>query len=183
MVRVLTVSVLALAGIYLLAQGLGMTSEQAQDRVLLAELNRQEGDEFLRRNAGRAGVVVLPGGMQVEMLRAGDGDTPGSDDRVEVHYRGWHADGRLFDSTYRLGVPGTVPVERTIPGWQKLLTSVPVGSHVRVVLPPDLAYGAAGSGRIGPQETLIFEIELLGIASPPVVVAHDPLQQPVPGLR
>jgi FKBP-type peptidyl-prolyl cis-trans isomerase FkpA len=183
MMRVLTVSVLALAGIYLLAQGLGMTPEQAQDRVLLADLNRQEGDDFLRRNAGRAGVVVLPGGMQVEMLRAGDGETPGFGDSVEVHYRGWHVDGRLFDSTYRLGVPGTVPVERTIPGWQKLLTSIPVGSHVRVALPPDLAYGTAGSGRIGPQETLIFEIELLAIASPPVVAAHDPMQQAVPGLR
>ncbi len=184
MIKVLLFSMLALFGIYLAAQQLGaITPQQAEDRLLLAELNRQQGLAFLEQSARREGVVTLPDGMLVEMLAYGEGEVPEREDWVQVHYRGWHVDGRLFESSYRLGVPGEVPLPRTILGWQRLLTEIPVGSRVWVALPPELAYGVAGSGYIGPEETVIFEIELLAIATPQPTPPRTEDQRPVPGLQ
>lgn len=183
MLRAILFSLLALVAVWFAAQHLGLTPEQVEDQVLLAELNQEAGIRYREENAHRGGVVELQGGLQVEVLRAGDGIVPTLDDWVEVHYSGWHVDGRLFETTHRLGLPGNVLLARTIPGWQQVLTEVGEGSVVRIVVPPELAYGRAGGGRIGPEETLIFELELLGVAAPPERQKREPLQQPVPGLE
>lgn len=185
MPRLVIIGSLVLAALWLVAEDFAVDPRALEDRMLLAELNREEGLVFRQHNAREHGVVVLANGMQVKVLHHGAGRIPASDEWVSVHYQGWHVDGRLFDSTHRLGLPGIVPIEQTIPGWQQLLTSVPEGTRARIVLPAELAYGQAGSGRIGPDETLIFEIELLGIV-PPTSLSDprplEPLQQPVPGL-
>lgn len=183
MARVILISLVALAAVYLVARGCGLTPVQVEDRRILAELNAEEGARYLEENRHRPGVVTLPGGVQVEMLRRGTGPVPAGDDLVSVHYRGLHLDGREFDSSYRRGEPSVIPVERTIPGWRLVLADLPVGSRVRLVIPPEQAYGPSGSGAIGPEETLIFELELLSILEPEAPPEHDPLQDPVPGLR
>lgn len=186
MPRLLIICSLVLAGLWLVADDFNVTPGAAENRLLLAEINREEGVAFRRRNAAEEGFVELPNGMQVKILEYGGGRIPDPDDWVRVHYQGWHIDGRLFDSSRRLGLPGTVPIEQTIAGWQQVLASIPEGTRARIVLPPELAYGLAGSGFIGPDETLIFEIELLGIIESPAsqhdLPPLDPLQQPVPGL-
>ncbi len=183
MLRVILFSLLALVGIWFIAQGLGLTPEQAEAQILLAELNEEAGAAYRRVNATRPGVVELPSGVQVEIVRAGNGRVPGVEDWVAVHYRGWHTDGRLFESSHRLGVPSQIAVARTISGWQQVLTEIEEGTVARIVIPPQHAYGRAGGGRIGPEETLIFEVELLGIVEPPQRLPDDdPLQHPVPGL-
>lgn len=174
---------MALLAVYLLARGFGLTPEQLEDHRLLAELNAEAGERYRSENRQRPGVITLPSGVQVEMLHEGDGPIPHPDDLVAVHYVGRHLDGRIFESSHRRGEPSIIPVERTIPGWRQVLVDLPVGSEVRLVIPPDQAYGAAGSGVIGPQETLIFELELVGIVAPEAPPEHDPLQDPVPGLR
>lgn len=183
MSRLIIICLLLLGGVYLAARGLGLTPEQIEDQVLLAELNVAEGAAFRAENAQRPGVVTLADGLQVEVLVEGQGPYPGTEDWVRVHYRGWRVDGREFENSWRRGEPATVTVDRTIPGWQAVLVSVPVGSRVKLVVPPELAYGRPGSGIIGPEETLLFELELLGIVEPQV--AHEPAEweKPVPNLR
>jgi FKBP-type peptidyl-prolyl cis-trans isomerase FkpA/FKBP-type peptidyl-prolyl cis-trans isomerase FklB len=102
---------------------------------------------------------------------------------VQVHYRGWHIDGREFENSWRRGEPATVTVARTIPGWRQVLTSIPVGTRARLVVPPELAYGRPGSGIIGPEETLVFELELLAVVEPATVVEPEEWEKPVPNLR
>lgn len=182
MIRVVLVSAAVLGALWAVVHDFGTGSGSLEDRLLLAELNREDGAAYRQRHARESGVVVLPDGLQVEVLHLGEGPVAQPSDHVVVHYRGWHVDGRLFEDTRRLDIPGDVPVDKTIPGWQRVLTSVPGGSHVRIVLPPELAYGAAGSGAIGPEETLIFEIELQDVRAAPQSVPRDALQQPVPGL-
>lgn len=183
MARVIILSLLALVAVFLVARSCGLTPGQMEDHIILADLNTEEGDRYRSLNSGRKGVVTLGDGLQVEMLRLGDGPTPAPDDLVSVHYRGRHLDGREFDSSYRRGEPSIVAVERTIPGWRRVLVDLPVGSHVRLVIPPALAYGTAGAGAIGPEETIIFELELLAIVPPHAAPDPDALQDRVPGLR
>jgi FKBP-type peptidyl-prolyl cis-trans isomerase FkpA len=183
MARIIILSLLALLAVFLVARSCGLTPQQVEDRRILAELNAEEGGRYLGENRQRPGVITLASGVQVELLRAGNGPVPEPDDIVAVHYEGRHLDGRIFDSSYRRNEPSVIPVERTIPGWQAVLVDLPVGSHVRLVIPPDQAYGVTGSGIIGPEETLIFELELLAIVAPEAAPEHDPLQDPVPGLR
>ncbi|MFN2348620.1 MAG: FKBP-type peptidyl-prolyl cis-trans isomerase [Thioalkalivibrio sp.] len=183
MARVIILSLIALLGVFLVARSCGITPDQIEDRRILAELNAEDGGRYLTENRRRAGVVTLPSGVQVELLRAGEGPVPGPDDIVSVHYEGRHLDGRIFDSSYRRGDPSAIAVERTIPGWRTVLVDLPVGSHVRLTIPPDQAYGMAGSGSIGPEETIIFDLELLDILAPESPEEHDPTQDRVPGLR
>jgi len=182
MLRVILFSLAALVVIAVLARGMGLTPEQVETRILLAELNAEEGDMYRRVNRQREGVAELPSGLQVEVLHLGEGVIPEIDDWVAVHYRGLHLDGREFDTTRRWGEPATVPIEKTIAGWREALVAVPEGSRLRLVIPPALAYGEAGGGAIGPEETLIFEIELLRVVAPPEPAVIEPLQQRVPGL-
>ena len=183
MLKVIIGCLIALVLVWLFAQTLGLTPEQVEEKVLLAQLNEEAGLAFRQQNAAQPGVVDLGDGLQVQILREGSGAVPAFDDWISVHYQGWHVDGRLFESTYRMDLPGSVPVARTIPAWQQVLTEVPVGTLLRLVVPPQMAYGSGGAGNIGSNETLIFEIELLAILDAPEPIERDALQHPVPGLK
>ncbi len=129
----------------------------------MAEENAASGAAYLAENGAKDGVTITESGLQYEVLRQGDGPQPGPDDQVRLHYRGTHVDGTEFDTSYG-GDPAVFGVGGVIAGFSEALQLMPVGSHYRFVIPSDIAYGDAGSrGAIGPNETLIFEIELLEI--------------------
>lgn len=129
-----------------------------------AEENRKEGETFLAENKTKEAVVTLPSGLQYKILKASDGKKPSDADTVECHYRGTLINGTEFDSSYKRGQPATFKVTGVIPGWREALKLMPLGSKWQLFIPPQLAYGARGSGRnIGPNATLIFEVELLAI--------------------
>jgi len=126
--------------------------------------NKKEGDAFLAANKAKAGVVTLPSGLQYKILKAGTGPKPTLEQTVVCNYRGTFLDGKEFDNSFKRGQPGTFPVKGVIKGWTEVLQLMPVGSMWQVVVPPALAYGERGAGvDIGPNATLIFEIELVGI--------------------
>ena len=126
--------------------------------------NEQEGVVFLTNNKTKQGVVTLPSGLQYKILKAGNGKKPIGSDTVECHYRGTLINGTEFDSSYRRGQAASFPVSGVIPGWTEALKLMPVGSKWQLFIPSQLAYGAQGAGRdIGPDATLIFEVELLAI--------------------
>ncbi len=126
--------------------------------------NKKDGEAFLAANKTKPGVVVLPSGLQYKILTAGTGPKPTTTDSVECNYKGTLINGTEFDSSYKRGQPATFPVTGVIKGWTEALQLMPVGSKWQLVLPPDLAYGARGAGEaIGPDETLVFEVELLSI--------------------
>ena len=122
------------------------------------------GELFLQENKQKEGVVTTLSGLQYIVLREGDGQRPKVTDTVKVHYRGTFIDGTEFDSSYSRGEPAVFPVNGVIAGWTEALQRMRVGSKYRVFVPPKLAYGERGAGDvIGPNETLIFDVELLGI--------------------
>jgi FKBP-type peptidyl-prolyl cis-trans isomerase len=126
--------------------------------------NIEEGKAFLETNKARTGVVTTASGLQYEVITQGTGPKPKSTDRVSVHYRGTLIDGTEFDSSYTRGQPATFQLDAVIPGWTEALQLMPVGSKYKVFLPSELAYGERGAGgQIGPNATLIFEVELLSI--------------------
>jgi FKBP-type peptidyl-prolyl cis-trans isomerase len=129
-----------------------------------AETNKKEGDTFLAANKAKPGVVALPSGLQYKIVKEGTGPKPAATDTVVCNYRGTLIDGKEFDSSYKRGEPATFPVSGVIKGWTEALQLMPVGSKWELYIPPDLAYGARGAGAdIGPNATLIFEVELLSI--------------------
>ena len=124
------------------------------------------GRAFLAENGNRAGVVTTASGLQYEVLASGDGGTPGPTDRVTTHYHGTLIDGQVFDSSMQRGEPIEFPVNGVISGWTEALQLMRVGDRWKLYIPPELAYGKRGAGGvIGPDETLIFEVELLGVRS------------------
>ncbi|MEJ2538685.1 MAG: FKBP-type peptidyl-prolyl cis-trans isomerase [Gemmatimonadota bacterium] len=126
--------------------------------------NRAEGEAYLAENADREGVTTTESGLQYEVVSPGDGPTPDAEDQVRIQYRGTLVDGTEFDSSYDRGEPVTFAVNGVIPGFSEGLQLMEVGSTYRFVIPSDLAYGPQGSGGvIGPDATLIFEVELLEI--------------------
>jgi FKBP-type peptidyl-prolyl cis-trans isomerase FklB len=128
-----------------------------------AEENRKEGEAFLAENKTKEGVVTLPSGLQYRILKAGDGKKPSDADTVECHYRGTLINGTEFDGTEE-GKPANLKVSALIPGWKEAMKLMLVGSKWQIFIPPQLAYGERGVGRdIGPNATLIFEVELLAI--------------------
>ena len=133
-----------------------------------AAWNLEYAAAFLEANGKRDGVHVTESGLQYEIIRPGSVKTPAASDFVKVHYRGVFADGLEFDSSYRRGVPSTFAVSDVIDGWSEALQLMAAGAVWRIFVPPHLAYGEAGAGPIGPNELLIFEIELLEIESPEV---------------
>jgi FKBP-type peptidyl-prolyl cis-trans isomerase len=136
---------------------------QQQERQALAETNRAEGDAFLLENGAKEGVVTTGSGLQYEVLRQGDGPRPTAEQQVRIHYKGTLVGGKEFDSSYGRE-PVVFPVGSVIPGFSEALQLMAVGSHYRVFIPGQLGYGASGAGPdIGPDATLIFEIELLEI--------------------
>lgn len=135
----------------------------ASQRKLQADSNLKVGDAYRAENGKKAGVQTTASGLQYEVLVAGNGPRPTKTDRVRVHYRGTLVDGKEFDSSYGKE-PVTFAVGEVIPGWAEAVQLMPVGSKYRFVLPPQLGYGENGAGQdIGPNATLVFEVELLGI--------------------
>ena len=127
--------------------------------------NKEKGVKFLAENAKKEGIKQLEGGIQVKELKAGTGPSPKPTDTVKVHYTGKLINGTKFDSSVDRGEPATFPVNRVIKGWQMAIPQMKVGSKWMIYIPSDLAYGPQGSpsGGIGPDEVLVFEVELLGI--------------------
>jgi len=123
----------------------------------------EAGRAFLAENALRANIVTTASGLQYEVLTSGEGAAPGPRDIVTTHYHGTFIDGRVFDSSVERGAPAAFPVDRVISGWQEGLQLMKVGDKWKFYIPPDLAYGDQGTGGIAPNETLIFEVELLDI--------------------
>jgi FKBP-type peptidyl-prolyl cis-trans isomerase FkpA len=176
-------SLLALLGIWMVLQGMALTPEQVAEKRLLAEMNVEAGLIATTEMRQRPQVIDLGDGLLVERIQMGSGPVPQPDDLVVIHYQGWHLDGRLFDSSYRLGEAVTIPLARTIPAWREVLSQMPSGSHLRLLAPPEKAWGVAGAGVVGPLETLLFEIELIDTLPPePAPSAVPAWQQPVPGL-
>lgn len=141
-----------------------INAEMSEQRNAEAETNVAEGEAFLEENAQRDEVMVTESGLQYEVLEEGEGPTPGPEDQVTIHYRGTLLDGTQFDSSYDRGEPATFGVTGVIPGFSEGLQLMPVGSKYKFYIPGQLAYGPQGSGQvIGPNETLIFEVELLEI--------------------
>lgn len=129
-----------------------------------AEANMKEGEAFLAANKAKEGVMALPSGLQYKVEKQGTGPKPTASDTVVCNYRGTFIDGKEFDSSYKRGQPATFPVGGVIKGWTEALQLMPVGSKWELFIPPDLAYGARGAGGvIGPNATLVFEVELLSI--------------------
>jgi len=143
-----------------------LMQKQAEIRRMAAEVNKKAGEKFLAENKEKQGVVTLESGLQYKVIKAGDGKKPVEGDIIKCNYRGTLIDGKEFDSSYETGTPAFFPVEKVIPGWKEALKLMPVGSKWQLFVPSELAYGATGAGRdIGPNQTLIFEIELLAIAT------------------
>lgn len=135
-----------------------------QKQEQLKQKNLEEGRKFLAENAKRPEVKVTPSGLQYEIIKQGDGPIPKSSDKVRVHYTGTLIDGTVFDSSVQRGEPLVFPVTGVIKGWVEALQMMPVGSKWKLYIPAELAYGERGAGpKIGPNATLIFEVELLGI--------------------
>lgn len=134
-----------------------------QDRAAALEV---EGAEFLKANADKDGVEILPSGLQYKVLKAGTGAKPKATDTVETHYRGTFIDGTEFDSSYSRGTPTQFPVNQVIPGWTEALQLMSVGSKWELYIPYNLAYGAQGRQGIPPYSVLKFELELLQIIKP-----------------
>ena len=134
------------------------------EETSIVQTPEQRGREYMAKNAEREGVVTTESGLQYEVLKSGDGETPGRRDQVSVHYRGTFIDGRVFDSSIERRQPAQFRVGGVIPGWTEALLQMRVGDRWRLVIPPELAYGEDGAADIiGPNETLVFEVELLAI--------------------
>lgn len=127
-----------------------------------ANENLKAGEEFLAENGKRENVVTLPGGLQYEILKQGEGPKPSAHNTVTCHYHGTTIKGEVFDSSVRRGQPASFPLNAVIKGWTEALQLMPVGSKWKLYIPPHLAYGnRAVSREIGPNSTLIFEVELI----------------------
>lgn len=141
-----------------------MEARQQAEAAKLGEINAKAGKEFLAENGKRAEVKTTATGLQYEVIKEGDGAQPAATDQVEVHYTGKLIDGTVFDSSEERGVPATFGVTQVIPGWVEALQLMKAGSRWRLYIPSDLAYGPNGAGGIiGPNATLIFDVELLKV--------------------
>ena len=141
-----------------------LRSKQMAAQKLIVEANQKSGEEFMTRYRAEKGVVALPSGVLYKILKEGNGPKPVLTDTIESRYTGSFVDGKEFDNSERAGGSVTFNLQGVIPGWQEVLQLMPVGSHWQVVVPPKLAYGAEGAGRqIGPNTTLVFDIELVSI--------------------
>jgi len=141
-----------------------ITASHGRERMEKAAGNRREGQAFLEENGKKEGVVTLPSGLQYRVIQKGGGASPGPLDWVTVHYRGTLLDGTEFDSSYSREEPETFQVNGVINGWREALQLMSEGSRWELVIPSELAYGSHGAGsRIGPNSTLVFEVELLSV--------------------
>jgi len=138
--------------------------KQEEKMQQAGETNKKEGEAFLAANKAKEGVVTLPSGLQYKILKEGTGPKPTATDSVVCNYRGTLINGTEFDSSSKHGQPATFPVNGVIKGWTEALQLMPVGSKWQLFVPAELAYGPRGAGPdIGPDATLIFEVELVSI--------------------
>lgn len=145
-----------------------LRDRRGAEHKALAAKNLQEGDAFLATNAKQAGVLTTASGLQYQVLSAGTGAKPKASDTVRVNYIGSLLDGREFENTHAIDHPAEFPLSQIMPGWREGVTLMPVGSKYRFWIPAKLAYGERGvPGTIGPNATLVFEVELLEIAGQP----------------
>jgi len=141
-----------------------VNQKQEANMAQVGDANKKAGDAFLAANKTKEGVVTLPDGLQYKILKQGTGPKPTASDTVICNYRGTLIDGKEFDSSYKRGQPATFPVGQVIPAWTEALQLMPVGSKWQLFIPSELAYGQRGAGAdIGPNATLIFDVELISI--------------------
>ncbi len=141
-----------------------MRSRRAEEMEAAASEAKAQGAAFLEQKAQEEGIVALESGVLYEIVEEGEGPTPTAQDTVTVHYSGQLLDGTEFDSSYKRGQPATFPLSGVIPGWRQGLQELPVGTKAKLYIPSDQAYGDRGQPpQIGPGETLVFDVELLGI--------------------
>ena len=138
------------------------TYQQEQVQAL-ATNNLEKGKKFLAENAGKDGVMATTSGLQYKINTAGEGSSPKLNDSVEVHYTGSLINGEVFDSSVQRGKSVSFPVSGVIPGWTEALQLMKPGDKWQLFIPAELAYGTNGNGRIGPNETLIFDVELIAV--------------------
>lgn len=142
----------------------GLQAKQEEAARAMAEVNAKAGSEFLAENGKRVEVKTTPSGLQYEVLEEGTGAQPTAADQVKVHYTGKLIDGTVFDSSVERGEPATFGVTQVIPGWVEALQLMKAGAKWRLFIPSALAYGPNGAGGvIGPNQTLIFDVELLEV--------------------
>ncbi len=138
--------------------------KEQKEIAATASKNKEIGEKFLNENKNKDGVKTLDTGLQYKVITAGEGEIPTGSSNVVVNYRGTLIDGTEFDSSYARGEPATLGIGKVIKGWQEALMMMPVGSKWQIYVPPHLAYGERGAGKvITPNSTLIFDIELLEI--------------------
>lgn len=137
--------------------------KKTEVRVIAQQENKKKGEEFLAENKMKEGVISLPSGLQYKIIRASDGRKPTEADTVECRLRGSHIDGTEFENSDLSGKLATLKVSEVIPAWREALKLMPVGSKWQLFIPSQLAYVQRGSGKIGPYETTIYEIELVAI--------------------
>jgi len=141
-----------------------LMAKQAETMQKLSEKNKADGEKFLAENAKKEGVKSLPSGLQYKEITPGTGKSPKTTDTVTTHYKGTLIDGTEFDSSYKRGEPVSFPVSGVIAGWTEALQLMKEGAKWQLYVPPNLAYGERGAGReIGPNATLIFEVELISV--------------------
>jgi FKBP-type peptidyl-prolyl cis-trans isomerase FklB len=153
-----------------------VTAKQEAAAKALGDKNKKEGEQFLADNAKKEGVKTLASGLQYKVIKAGDGKKPTADDYVKVHYRGTLINGTEFDSSYKRNEPTTFQLGQIIAGWREALQLMPVGSKWQLFVPAALAYGEEAPPDIGPNATLLFEVELLSIEP-------KPKEDPTAGLK
>ncbi len=143
---------------------MGISDKLFQMKNEKASANLKAGEEFLEANKIKPGITTLPSGLQYEVLTEGTGIKPLASNKVTCHYHGTLIDGTVFDSSVKRGQPATFPLNMVIKGWTEGLQLMSVGSKWRFFIPPQLAYGERQTGsHIGPNSTLIFDVELLGV--------------------
>jgi FKBP-type peptidyl-prolyl cis-trans isomerase FklB len=141
-----------------------MQAKQEEVAKKMGEKNKKEGEAFLAENKKKEGIITLASGLQYKVLKKGSGKKPKLTDTVTTHYKGTLIDGTEFDSSYRRNQPVSFPVNGVIAGWTEALQLMEEGAKWQLFIPPQLAYGEKGAGpRIGPNATLIFEVELISI--------------------
>jgi len=144
-----------------------LQKKQMEERTAAATKSKEEGEKFLADNEKKAGVKKTASGLQYEVLTEGTGAAPKATDTVTVHYKGTLINGETFDSSYDRGQPVSFPLQNVIPGWTEGLQLMKTGAKYKFVIPSALAYGERGAGaKIGPNSTLVFEVELLSIGEP-----------------
>jgi FKBP-type peptidyl-prolyl cis-trans isomerase FklB len=147
--------------------GRKMQAQQMSKAKVTGDKNAKEGADFLAKNKTEKGVITTASGLQYTIIKEGTGAKPKSTDMVSVNYRGTTLDGKEFDSSYKRGQPATFPVTGVIPGWTEALLLMKVGTKAKLFIPANLAYGERAAGPdIGPNSTLVFELELLEIKAP-----------------